>query len=318
MWGRIEHYIDLTDPGLDDLAQASQLAAGEWYQVAANHLQANWPRVGGYLAWVFKRPWPVFSGIMLVDGWGQPGAEYYFLARSFADDRIAILPETLLHGPEDDLSLALHVRHRGTRSADNWRYRMRVLDLQWNELHRVEGNVPSLEGRYDDCRIEPASFKRPPGRAGEFLVVVADLLDADGDLVHRDVLWPRFARGFKGDGNTWSGRGGMKSLASFMEEAPATKLEIETIGVVPGADDRSVIDIRITNVGQMPAFLVHVDVSGDDRLLIADDNFFWLDPFESRTSRLAVRWRDSMPREAAVEAKAYNAPTAMTNAKIAR
>ena len=80
---------------LDDLAEATQIGAGEFYQVMSEALQANYPVTAGLMPWVYKRPWPVVA-IQLVDGFGHPTAPYYFLKRTYEPAHIqARLPHLL-------------------------------------------------------------------------------------------------------------------------------------------------------------------------------------------------------------------------------
>ena len=43
----------------------------------------NYPVTTGIMPWVFKRPWPT-AAIQLVDGFGNPEAQYYAVKRAYA------------------------------------------------------------------------------------------------------------------------------------------------------------------------------------------------------------------------------------------
>jgi len=83
MLSRASHITDVTDPTIEAISEASQIGAGEFYQVLSEKVQGNYPVTAGLMPWVFKRHWPVIA-IQLMDWFGQAAAPYYFLKRTHA------------------------------------------------------------------------------------------------------------------------------------------------------------------------------------------------------------------------------------------
>ena len=95
MLSRASHIADMSAPSLESISEATQIGAGEFYQIVSEQMQANYPITTGLMPWVFKRPWPVVA-IMLADYFGQPNAPYYFLKRTYEPTHIAVkLPEII-------------------------------------------------------------------------------------------------------------------------------------------------------------------------------------------------------------------------------
>ncbi|NMC20918.1 MAG: beta-mannosidase, partial [Thermogutta sp.] len=104
MLSRASQIDDMSAPTLESLAEASQIGAGEFYQILSEALQANYPTTTGLLPWVFKRPWPVIA-IMLVDGHGHPTAPYYFLKRTYEPTHVLVRLPHLLWAKEEPLAI---------------------------------------------------------------------------------------------------------------------------------------------------------------------------------------------------------------------
>lgn len=70
MLSRASHIDNMHEPALESIVEATQVAAGEFYQVMSEGIQGNYPVTTGLMPWVYKRPWPVVAAIHLVDGFG--------------------------------------------------------------------------------------------------------------------------------------------------------------------------------------------------------------------------------------------------------
>jgi len=69
--------------------------------------------------------------------------------------------------------------------------------------------------------------------------------------------------------------------------------------------------VRVSNTGKTPSFMTSLDVQGGRRAFFAADNFFWLQPGESRSITVQLHWREK-PENAkqAVVVSSWNAPPA--------
>jgi beta-mannosidase len=74
-----------------------------------------------------------------------------------------------------------------------------------------------------------------------------------------------------------------------------TKLEAKLLGSNRIGSSRSRLAVLIHNVGDKPAFMTSLNVSGAKRSFYATDNFFWLAAGEHREVSVDVLWRDESP-----------------------
>lgn len=82
MTSRISQITDLSGISLQELCEASQVQAYEFYQLMIQAMHENFPFCGGVQPWVFKRPWATV-GIQTVDGDDRPGFAYYAVLNSY-------------------------------------------------------------------------------------------------------------------------------------------------------------------------------------------------------------------------------------------
>ena len=87
MLSRASHIDDMKDPTIESVTEATQIGAGEFYQILAEKIQGNYPVTTGLMPWVFKRHWPVIA-IQMMDWFGHAGAPYYFLKRTYEPTHI--------------------------------------------------------------------------------------------------------------------------------------------------------------------------------------------------------------------------------------
>ena len=90
MLSRASHIDNMTDPSIESISEATQIGAGEFYQVVSEKMQGNYPVTAGLMPWVFKRHWPVIA-IQMLDWFGHAGAPYYFLKRTRNQFAISIM-----------------------------------------------------------------------------------------------------------------------------------------------------------------------------------------------------------------------------------
>ncbi len=56
MLSRASQIADMNAPTLEAISEATQIGAGEFYQIMSKQTQANYPTTTGLMPWVFKRP----------------------------------------------------------------------------------------------------------------------------------------------------------------------------------------------------------------------------------------------------------------------
>src|SRR5690606_22975685 len=132
---------NMENPSLETIAEATQVAAGEFYQVMAEAIQSNYPVTTGLMPWVYKRPWPVVAAIHLVDGFGQPSAPYYFLKRAYAPTRITVQVDRLLWAAGEKFPMDVKVLNGVDQSGFTGRARIQVFDDSFRKIWSVQDSI---------------------------------------------------------------------------------------------------------------------------------------------------------------------------------
>ena len=311
MLSRASHIADMNDPSIESLSEASQVGAGEFYQIASEALQAQYPDTTGLIPWVYKRPWPIVA-IMLADGFGQPTAPYYFLKRTYEDTHVLLRLPALLWSAGESIPLDASVTHASAAPLAGLKLSATVYDDTFQPLLTRSSEI-SLKAGPSVANVALGSFQIPADYRDRFVLIVAELRKSSGELVSRSVYWPR-SLGMLDDAAT---------RARFREKPvdwptlrqgpwlkPATAKTRTTLAAkivssrTVGSD--TVVEVALRNTGKSPAFMTTLDVTGAKRTFFASDNFFWLAPGESRTVRLQLQWRDAKPASPAVRVSAWN------------
>ncbi|UBM59971.1 beta-mannosidase [Marinilongibacter aquaticus] len=300
MLSRASHIDNMQNPSLESIAEASQIGAGEFYQVMSDLVQANYPVTTGLLPWVFKRPWPVVSAIHLVDGFGQPSAPYYFLKRTYEPTHVMVKLENLLLAAGETIPLELVVVHNGKKELNNCKVEIKVLDAQFKELFKRQFKAGKIVGHSAVSEMGRTEFEIPSQLENQYLFVVAELSNTDGKLISRSIYWPRTLSMLQDDISREEFRTAPKAWP-ILEKGPWLKKEVESsithieskIISVEEQDGRTHLKVKILNSGKLPAFNTTLNIVGEKRCFYADDNYFWLDPGEERVLNLFVEWRET-------------------------
>ncbi|MCY7352378.1 MAG: beta-mannosidase, partial [Cytophagaceae bacterium] len=150
-----------------------------------------------------------------------------------------------------------------------------------------------------------------------FFFVVTELTDASGKLISRSTYWPRTTS--KLDEAAFRQKYLTEPLTPWptFEKGPFLKPTVAATGTTLALtvlnetrldDQRSRLNVRVRNVGKVPAFMSRIDVAGAKRALVASDNYFWLEPGESRDLTADVLWREKPTGKVTVQLSAWNAP----------
>ena len=312
MMSRVSHMDDVSAPTFEALAEASQVAAGEFYQIVSDAMQSNYPVTGGLLPWAFKRPWPAV-GVMMVDGLGQPTAPYYFLKRTYEPVHVAVaLPWTLWATGE---TVPVSVRVINAGGAASLRASVDVLDAKLHSVWRRTSTVTVAAGP-SVAKADLGKFEIPAAFRNRFFFLVAEVRDPAGALVSRSVYWPRCLEVLEDrdarekyrakpqpipvlDKGPWM-RPQVRAVETQLQADPAVKLQ-------RGADGIATAHLHIRNTGTAPAVMASLQLEGARANLWVSDNFFWLAAGESRDLQIRVAWREPAQSGAALTLRAWNA-----------
>lgn len=296
MLSRASHINDMSNPSIESITEATQIGAGEFYQLFSEKMQGNYPITTGLMPWVYKRPWPVIA-IQTMDWFGQASAPYYFLKRTYEPTHVAIDLQRLVWGSGEQIGFAGKITHAGT-VAFAGKISVAVYDDTFNPLWN-NGVSVNVSGGPSVTQANLGEYQIPLGYRDRFLFVVAELHNSNGELISRSLYYPRVLKQMEDqvfhdkyvtepipwitlDKGPWL----KPAVAKTQAKLSAEILENKSIST-----DRSQIKIKITNKGKVPAFMTNIDIVGVKRAFYATDNYFWLAPGESREIKVNVHFR---------------------------
>lgn len=309
MLSRASQVEDISSPTIETLAESTQIGAGEFYQIASEQIQNNYPVTTGLMPWVFARSWPTIA-IQLVDGLGVPTAPYYFLSRTYLPEHVMVqLPEILWAEGE---TVPINVAILPGQKSEDRQVTVRIYDPELHEVWRKSAHAVSGTGV---VRVKLGEFSIPKTFADSFFFIDAELRDKEGRLLSRSVYWPRCLRSMS-DPHFRADYRMTPHPALAFDKGPWLKPQVEkaqttlhgtVVSNVALHRNRSRIVLRIQNVGTVPSFLTQVDIRDVKSSFYLTDNYFWLAPQETRTITVEVHWRgDDQKTEAHMVIHAWN------------
>lgn len=314
MLSRASHIADMKDPSIQSVSEASQVGAGEFYQIVSEEVQGNYPVTTGLMPWVFKRHWPVIA-IQMMDWFGHAGAPYYFLKRTYEPTHIAVDLPRLLWAPGEKLEWKGRVLSSPSSVSGNYRMSVTVYDDAFKQLYKTEKPL-AIKSATAVAEVSSGSFVIPADYKDRFLFLVADLHDAAGKLVSRSYYQPRslsrmedaaFREKYIATPMAWLTFDNGPWLKPTVAKTPTT-LSLKVIGERKISAEQSQLNVVVTNSGKAPAYMTKVDIAGTKRAIVASDNYCWLQPGETKEFLMDILWRETRDG-ASVNVHAWNAAT---------
>lgn len=314
MISRASHIDNMKNPSVEAVAEATQIGAGEFYQVLTDGMLANYPYTTGLLYWVFNRMWPVFSGIMLVDGHSQPVAPYYFTKRGFEQTHVSIQMERLLWAAGETIKMSPTVINHTEKQYPGATVKINILDSHFKTVWTNSQSANIQKGAYVE-NLKQESYAIPQGYQNKFFFILAELFDNNNQLISRSVYWPRTTKLM--DDDTYRNNY-VKEPQSWpiFENGPwlkptvaksSTSLAINEVSIKNKTNDRLILNINISNTGKHPSFMTQINIAEDFRFYLSD-NYFWLSPGETKQLEMYI-WLDNEDKNAktTVQLSSWNA-----------
>ncbi len=316
MLSRASHIDDMAHPVLEAIAEASQIGAGEFYQVLSDRMQANFPITTGLMPWVFKRPWPVVAGIHLVDGYGQPSAPYYFLKRTYEPTHIMVKFPHLLWASGEEVDLPISVTHSPEHPLFDLTVSVEMMNTNFDVLWQKTSSISHIPAGPSVTDLpEFGSFQIPTHLKDQFFLIKAELLNSDDQIISRSIYWPRSLSMMEDNQTRNSFRQGPKAWPT-LENGPwlkrdvakkTTSLALELLESGQDLANRSTAKIKVKNIGNLPSFMTTIDIAHAKRAFYATDNYFWMEPGEERILKISVHWREHTHKNAKMILDSWNA-----------
>lgn len=299
MLSRASHIGDMSKPSLEVIAEATQIGAGEFYQVMSEGFQSNYPVTTGLMPWVYKRPWPVVAAINLVDGFGHPSAPYYFLKRTYDPTRVSLDIKRLLWKSGEAFPVTVKVLNGTDQPAVNGKVEVRVFDDKFKELRREEKPI-SVKAETSVTPVGFDDFMIPADYKNKYFFVLATLYGNDGKVISRADYWPRtllqmeeadYYRKFSTEPTEWP----TLTEGPWLKPSVAktkTSLSVGTVTAKETGDGNWKLTFTVTNTGKYPSFMTTLETENARRSFFATDNYFWLEAGESKAIELVLWIRE--------------------------
>ena len=295
MLARASHICDIVGINLKDLTDATQLSAYEFYLIMIESVMENYPKTAGIMPWVFNRPWPT-AAIQLIDGLGNPEAQYYAVKRAYENNHPFIAFEHNNLVPGETISLPVKVmceREDTTEKALEIKIFDPKLNVERNETYEVK---ELKSGCNDICVLE---FKVPEIWTDKYFFVRVQLL-SDGDLLGESIYFPKVLSILKDKEILDRERKDVQNNLLF-KNGPWLKPQLGSIGGArlsfETVDERQEgyfirKTLKIKNEGSVAAYPVIIDSADIKTKIVLSDNFFLLCPGEEREISAVIYGED--------------------------
>lgn len=285
MMARTTHIRNIKDIYIKDIAEASQVASYEFYLIMIESLLENYPITVGVLPWVFNRPWPT-TAVQLVDGRGNPTAQYYAVKRAYEAYHPFIALEHLSLRPGEAISLPIKL-FSTKKQEKPIELRLEVYDTG---LQQVLSQTFVVKTRYMQS-INAGIVTYTPQRVEEGYVIIRLGAFCDGELVGESLYYPKYINAL--NDNDFFERMRREPLENmFFENGPF--LYDTVLGSGRGAinvqkkgtwmeEGMKVMRIEIENISDIPIYPVVVDSEDVETRIVSSDNYFFLAGREKRS-----------------------------------
>ncbi|GHV43269.1 hypothetical protein AGMMS49546_24370 [Spirochaetia bacterium] len=313
MLARASAITDTSSASLEDLAEATQLASAEFYQIMIQSIRENYPVSGGMMLWVLKRAWTTI-GIQLVDGLGDPIIPFYYVKNAYAPVNTVVSLPHLIYKVNEKVKLPLRVINESRKELKGITVRLEVYDhlLKKTMEKNYKKDIP------ENCflsKINDAEFSIPEDFRDTFFFIRAALYH-DGALLHQSIYWPK-CLGLMDDETFFKKRRASPQENIVFNQGPWLKEEVkkaeqaslyaECRKISTGAEDgRSRFAIRLVNGSPNPAFPVSLRIIDHRCVQHLTDNFFFMEAGETRELELDIFDRSGSLNRFNLDISAWN------------
>lgn len=313
MLSRASHIDNMRNPTLESIAEATQIGAGEFYQIMSEKVQSNYPVTAGLMPWVFKRPWPVVSAIHFVDGFGQPSAPYYFLKRTYEPVHVMLNLERSFWAPGDEMKLITKVINHDIEFNQTATLHLTIYSDKFEKLFR-KSSSPEIKGCPSVNTVDLGYYIIPQDYVDRYLIIEVELLNKNGNLISRSIYWPRsltemtsmkFREDYLTKPMEWPTLKDGPWLKPIINNS-LTRLKTKLISQRKTKEGNEEVIFEIKNTGNLPSFMTQIDVTGGRRIFYANENFFWLKPGESKNLTVVIQWLDDKQSSKYIVVKSWN------------
>lgn len=287
MTARISQIVDMKQITLEDLCEASHVQTYEYYQLMIQAIHANFPRCGGIMPWVFKRPWTT-AAIQTVDGNDLPTLCYYSVQNAYRPINIFWQQSWSILAPRETMPLCVTVFNQNGEDLSDTKITLTV--------YRPDLSVFAEYSCDYSETVDFGSFTLDDSFTDTCFLVCADL-SRGTETVARSVYFNKCTSLFN-DAELYAQHRRLPNQNLRFDNGPwlkpsivsAQQATIEAAVVSSGTDGTyQYADVRVKNLSSVPAFPVTLDMTDDAKRFFLSDNFFMLKAGEEKTVRLTCK-----------------------------
>jgi beta-mannosidase len=312
MLARASAVTDISSASLEDMAEATQMASAEFYQIMIQSFRENYPVTGGIMLWVLKRAWTTI-GIQLVDGLGEPIIPFYYVKNAYAPINVQVSLPHLIWGVQEEMTLPLNLINESGEDIPDATVRLEVYDHALNKV--MEKNyAENISGGTFLTSIDKAVFSVPEDFRDHFFLVRSALY-RKGRLLNQSVYWPKCLSLMDDDAFRKKYRSTPQENIVF-QKGPWFKDELKRVEKavlravcqkIASGLSRHCFSIYLSNDSPHAAFPVSLSVTDHGCVHYASDNFFFMAPGETRELRLEIFDRTGKLNRFRLNINAWNA-----------
>ena len=291
MLSRASHISNIQNIKLENLVEAVQMSAYEFYLIMAESMLENYPTTTGLMPWVFKRPWPT-SAIQLVDAFGHPQAQYYGVKKGYDTIHPFVALEHLNFKRGEEINLPVKMYCDKAQESD-LKVVLQLFDDKMNKFFESIEMVKNASYHVTEIAKYKVSLPDSINDAYFFVSVKAYCGEK---MVGNSFYYPKVLSVFENKDVFERERAGACPNMYF-EKGPFLKEQITSLDKASLCVDllekqekgrREVYILNITNTSKIPAFPVKIDTVSDVSRCMCDDNIMFVDAGETRKIKVTV------------------------------
>lgn len=290
MLARASHINDIHGIDLENLVEATQMSAYEFYLIMIECMLENYPVTTGIMPWVFKRPWPT-AAIQLVDGFGNPEAQYYAVKRAYAPIHPYIAIEHLNFKAGETVKLPIKLW--SDNDSVTGTVVTEIFDPNFNKVFEVAEEVLSSSKYTSD--IGYYEFEIPHNYCDCFFFIRVRFV-SDGVTLGESFYTPKVLSCLE-DEEKYADERTRPCGNMFFENGPFLKKQVKRISggkldakinSTDSVDGRRNITIFVKNEGDVPVYPVNIDTKDAYVRCVCDDNRFFLNAGEEKEISVVI------------------------------
>lgn len=284
MLARVSQIGSIKNFTLEDMCEASQVQAYEFYSFMIQAMRENYPRCGGIMPWVFKRPWTTV-GVQLADGDGRPTYAYYAVKNSYSPVSVILCLQQTSLAPGEKMPILIKVFDENKLLAQNEEISFTVIAPDMSPIFKKSAKSnPSNEYAF-------GKFEIPDNWADSYFLVNADLHRGE-TLLSRNTYFIKCLSSFSDEKIRTEYRSKPVKNAYF-DNGPwlkdtVTDANRATLSAEISQVNQNTFKISVTNTSDFAAYPVTVNSENENLRFFANDNFCVVMPKETKVFEITT------------------------------